>query len=624
MWDIYISYASKDKEEIVRPLAEALTTAGLQVWYNEFILKPGDSISHSIEEGINKSRYALIILSPNYYRSKWAEQELKGFLNRAIKSRQTVIIPIWHNVTYDDVHRLFPQIADIVPISTEKGLDVVVREILRAIQSGDKEIEKELERYNDLLKREPGNTEYLQQKATILRRLDRESEYLDAIQRLEEIQEQQKFEENLSKQITIQRLELEDLDFFGTFTWRLSPHINILLGKNGYGKSHLLSLLVTLLQRHKERSTDFIHEDSQPEASAKIHINSDDAAQTIHFTKLGFEKKKNVGKIPVLAISELRFIDKSQRTVRKEDEADTYNLKEHGAYHFLKRRSLGPLIQNFLMGLCITYTDKKTFDLGIFKLFSRVLGILTAHQFQFDDIKRVGDTGYEISVLTEGNDRPLPLQQASQGTLSIMAIIILIYNYLQSVFPDTPEEELAQKPAIVFIDELDAHMHPSWQQKIVGILRSSFPRVQFIIAAHSPLLVAGCKEGEVAVLRKRDEKGFTLQQIEHHLMGVTTNDLYQIIFEVEEKDETFLRYAAMYPFRERIKKEIEQLEQKKGDPGRLNELYERLYYINEYEHVQQEREKQANSEKEKRALEWEVKKLKRELEELKDRENRKS
>jgi hypothetical protein len=152
------------------------------------------------------------------------------------------------------------------------------------------------------------------------------------------------------------------------------------------------------------------------------------------------------------------------------------------------------------------------------------------------------------------------LQQASQGTLSIMSIVSLIFDFLRAVFPHA-EEAVTQQPGLVFIDELDAHMHPSWQRKIVGILRETFPAVQFFVAAHSPLVVAGCKEGEVAVLRRYEEaSGFHLEQIDRHFIGATTSELYSSIFEIEEKDDTYLKYAAMYPFRSDIQKEVKEIQ----------------------------------------------------------------
>jgi hypothetical protein len=88
--------------------------------------------------------------------------------------------------------------------------------------------------------------------------------------------------------------------------------------------------------------------------------------------------------------------------------------------------------------------------------------------------------------------------------------------------------------------------------------------VQFVVAAHSPLVVAGCKRGEVAVLRRSEATGFQLQQLDRHFLGATTSELYNLLFEIEEKDDTYLKYAAMYPFREDIHREAKALESRKA------------------------------------------------------------
>jgi hypothetical protein len=65
MWDIFISHAWEDKEDIARPLAEALIAAGLRVWYDEFELTVGDSLGRSIDRGLRDSRYGSVKLILN-------------------------------------------------------------------------------------------------------------------------------------------------------------------------------------------------------------------------------------------------------------------------------------------------------------------------------------------------------------------------------------------------------------------------------------------------------------------------------------------------------------------------------------------------------------------------------
>lgn len=139
----------------------------------------------------------------------------------------------------------------------------------------------------------------------------------------------------------------------------------------------------------------------------------------------------------------------------------------------------------------IEYVSKRGgFKRPIFQLIQDVVRQLTDDElFAFVRIEQKGRTGFEIYVYTAGGrEVPIPIQAASQGTFSVIAIFGLIYSFLKSLNPD--EERIFQTPGIVVIDEIDAHLHPSWQQKLLALLTSRFPNVQFIVSAHSPAIVA--------------------------------------------------------------------------------------------------------------------------------------
>ncbi|MDY3745891.1 MAG: AAA family ATPase, partial [Lachnospiraceae bacterium] len=55
-------------------------------------------------------------------------------------------------------------------------------------------------------------------------------------------------------------------------------------------------------------------------------------------------------------------------------------------------------------------------------------------------------------------------------------------------------------PGVVVIDELDLSLHPTWQKRIVRILKDLFPKIQFICATHSPFIIQSLKPGELIVL----------------------------------------------------------------------------------------------------------------------------
>ena len=65
-WDVFISHASEDKDDFVRPLADALRARGFSVWFDELTLKVGDSLRRSIDRGLARSRFGVVVVSPNF------------------------------------------------------------------------------------------------------------------------------------------------------------------------------------------------------------------------------------------------------------------------------------------------------------------------------------------------------------------------------------------------------------------------------------------------------------------------------------------------------------------------------------------------------------------------------
>jgi hypothetical protein len=132
-WDVFICHASEDKESFARPLAKALEASGLKVWFDEFTLTVGDSLRRSIDHGLASAKYGIVILSPRFFSKEWPQKELDGLLSREYNGKK-VILPIWHNITREDVGRYSPLLADRLATSSTHGLEEVVSELLNAMQ----------------------------------------------------------------------------------------------------------------------------------------------------------------------------------------------------------------------------------------------------------------------------------------------------------------------------------------------------------------------------------------------------------------------------------------------------------------------------------------------------------
>jgi len=116
----FISHASEDKNSIARPLAEELIGLGLSIWYDEFSLKIGDSLKQKITEGLAKSKYGIVILSPNFFNKKWTKLELNALFARMVnlEGSEPVILPVWHNISKEQITKQDPILADIVSVNT--------------------------------------------------------------------------------------------------------------------------------------------------------------------------------------------------------------------------------------------------------------------------------------------------------------------------------------------------------------------------------------------------------------------------------------------------------------------------------------------------------------------------
>jgi hypothetical protein len=133
-WDVFISHATEDKDDIVRPLAIALQSAGLSVWYDEFELRIGDSLRRKIDAGLANSRFGVVVLSPAFLEKNWPQYELDGLVTREIEGTQ-VILPLWHNITKAQLIDYSPSLADKVARTTATSTVEEIAEEIRQVVS---------------------------------------------------------------------------------------------------------------------------------------------------------------------------------------------------------------------------------------------------------------------------------------------------------------------------------------------------------------------------------------------------------------------------------------------------------------------------------------------------------
>ena len=134
-YDVFISHASEDKDSVVRPLALALKKREVNVWYDEFELKIGDSLRRKIDQGLSKSKFGIVVISRSFIKKGWTNYELDGLMTKAISGQQ-ILLPIWHDITKQEVLDYSPSLADKVARNTsQETVEEIASEVAELIHS---------------------------------------------------------------------------------------------------------------------------------------------------------------------------------------------------------------------------------------------------------------------------------------------------------------------------------------------------------------------------------------------------------------------------------------------------------------------------------------------------------
>lgn len=133
-YDAFISHAWEDKDDFVDELVVEMRKAGITVWYDTTKISWGDSMRQRIDEGLSRSKFGVVVLSPNYIAEGkyWTKAELNGlFQLESINGK--MLLPIWYNLNKQDVINFSPIIADKRAMTTANMTAKEIAEELAAL-----------------------------------------------------------------------------------------------------------------------------------------------------------------------------------------------------------------------------------------------------------------------------------------------------------------------------------------------------------------------------------------------------------------------------------------------------------------------------------------------------------
>lgn len=124
-----------------------------------------------------------------------------------------------------------------------------------------------------------------------------------------------------------------------------------------------------------------------------------------------------------------------------------------------------------------------------------------------------------------------PFMNLSDGQRSMLALVGDLAQKAAKLNPQFGDKVLEETSGVVLIDELDLHLHPRWQRRVIEDLRRTFPKMQFICTTHSPFLIQSLRSGEELIMLEGQPTAqlgnLTLEEIARGIMGIPNPDVSQ-------------------------------------------------------------------------------------------------
>jgi predicted ATP-binding protein involved in virulence len=358
----------------------------------------------------------------------------------------------------------------------------------------------------------------------------------------------------------IRQLELQNFRCFEQKTFEFSDQFNVLIGDNATGKTAILDALaigagsfflgidninslniqkddIRLILR-QEGETPTLHDVSSVVVSC--HGSFEDVEE-ISWKR---ELKSNSSTTTRGDAKEiLQYARKLQQKVRIQDEdrekiilpvISYYSTGRLWVQHREIKNTKGPDSRFLGYKNCLTKSNEMKKIMLWFKKWElaslqqgRPLGTLSGVKEAIkNSMEDWQDVKYDVLqnklVATAQDGRILPFNMLSDGVKNMIGMVADIAYRCVTLNPQFDGEAARLTPGIVLIDEIDLHLHPKWQRRVVEDLKRTFPNIQFFATTHSPFIIQSLKVNELINLDNRDGEyvNKSVEDIVENVQGV--------------------------------------------------------------------------------------------------------
>ncbi len=319
----------------------------------------------------------------------------------------------------------------------------------------------------------------------------------------------------------IETLHVENVGPFKRLDAQFNPKMNVIVGVNGVGKTSLLrciaySLTNNGLERMRMRKNatlklNCVQGTEKYTYGAEHFVNKDQDYRTINISGWSLTPSEGYKKVMMyadkdynlLAIGAYRYFSYKRMEGMKRESVHLERRKSYLSNNssYLETMAM-PDIKQWMVNRYFqidkpwAVTEKSNWNAIMSKL-----QIIAPRESQFKFVKIERDL--EPVFFLNGNE--CYLEELSSGFKSILSIVFMIVDWIEGI-NEGNAAKIENATGTVLIDEIDAHLHPSWQATILESLRGIFPNIQFVVTTHSPSVIMSAKNDEVLLFN--NENGF--------------------------------------------------------------------------------------------------------------------
>lgn len=348
------------------------------------------------------------------------------------------------------------------------------------------------------------------------------------------------------KQEYINHLHVENVGPFNKLDVDFSPDVNVIVGSNGTGKTSILRCITHCFTNENREyfryrvgarlATYFMRGEDQCRCSLIPYDLKEDQLFHERLSILSEREADEDGVVSytwqnypynILAIGAHRYFDyvKIESIRPKESVNDQKRNYAQNNPLFIDK----PLISDIKQWIVNRYfiIDKpwaKDLTSNWEKLLEKIPIMSSPNH-----VLSYARTEDDLNPIFELDGNECYLEELSSGFKSVLSVVISIISWIEGVNIGE-QRKMENATGTVLIDEIEAHLHPAWQKKILSVVTEMFPKIQFIVTTHSPYIIASAEKNQIIMIPALSdemhlqpiEKDFSAWRVEYilkELMG---------------------------------------------------------------------------------------------------------